>query len=74
MSLSRTFTRKEMESRIAAGDTILILDRQVLRLNAWKEKHPGGRLVIEHMVGRDATTEISMYTTKPPHPAPGTDV
>lgn len=74
MSLSRTFTREEIESRIAAGDTIVVLGSQVLRLNAWKEKHPGGRLVIEHMVGRDATAEISMYIIKPPYPALGTDV
>jgi hypothetical protein len=33
----------------------------VLRLNAWQHVHPGGRLVIQHMVGRDATDELSMY-------------
>lgn len=61
MSLSRTFTRPEIEARIASGDSLVIFEGHVLRLNGWKEKHPGGRLVIEHMIGRDATLEISMY-------------
>jgi delta8-fatty-acid desaturase len=32
----------------------------VLRLNKWQDVHPGGRLVIQHMVGRDASDELSM--------------
>lgn len=56
----RTFHQAEIATLIAAGDTIVILGDHVLRLNGWKERHPGGKLVIEHMVGRDATTEISM--------------
>lgn len=56
----RTLTPQEIVQLIAQGDSIVILHNDVLRLNGWKEKHPGGRLVIEHMVGRDASTEISM--------------
>lgn len=56
----RTFSRREVESLIAAGDSIVIKENMVLRLNAWKDKHPGGDLVIQHMVGRDATDEINM--------------
>ena len=58
---SRVFTRQEIEGLIAAGDTLVIADSHVLRLNAWQDIHPGGRLVIQHMVGRDATDELAMY-------------
>lgn len=60
MSESRIFTRRQIEARIAAGDTLVISDNYVLRLNNWQKLHPGGRLVIQHMVGRDATDELSM--------------
>ena len=45
---------------IAAGDSLVIKEDMLLRLNAWKDKHPGGDLVIQHMVGRDATDEINV--------------
>ena len=60
MNNARIFERREIESLIACGDSIVIHQQNVLRLNAWKEKHPGGGLVIQHMVGRDATDEINM--------------
>ncbi|WPH02344.1 fatty acid desaturase [Acrodontium crateriforme] len=60
MHLDRLWTRREVEARIAAGDTLVIANNYVLRLNAWQELHPGGRLVIQHMVGRDATDEITI--------------
>ena len=56
----RTFSRREVEALIAAGDTIVLKENVVLRLNSWKDVHPGGDLVIQHMVGRDATNEIKM--------------
>lgn len=60
MSETRVFSRREIEARIAAGDTLIIVEDHVLRLHAWQDIHPGGRLVIQHMVGRDATDEVSM--------------
>ena len=60
MHTPRTYSRREIEGRIAGGDNIIILDGVAIRLNAWKDKHPGGGLVIEHMVGRDASDEIKM--------------
>ena len=60
MSSFRTFTPREVEARIAAGDTLVIFRGHVLRLNKWQDVHPGGRLVIQHMVGRDASDELSM--------------
>ncbi len=43
---------------IAAGHTIVIFEDYVLRLDSWLDRHPGGRLAILHMVGKDATDEI----------------
>lgn len=60
MSTTRIFTRREVEARIAAGDTLVISDNYILRLNNWQNVHPGGRLVVQHMVGRDASDELSM--------------
>ncbi|KAK3696618.1 hypothetical protein LTR37_017871 [Vermiconidia calcicola] len=60
MAHARVFTRREIESLIAAGDIIVITQNTVLRLNAWKDKHPGGSLVLQHMIGRDATHEINI--------------
>lgn len=51
---------REVVRMIANGDSLVISAGYVLRLNAWKKRHPGGALVIDHMVGRDATDEIHM--------------
>lgn len=60
MADNRIFSRVEIEALIAAGDLIIIAHNDVLRLNAWQHRHPGGKLVIQHMVGRDATDELSV--------------
>ncbi|KAL9009369.1 MAG: hypothetical protein Q9173_005594 [Seirophora scorigena] len=57
----KVYSRTDIDALIAAGDAIVINDGNVLRLNGWLDKHPGGGLVIQHMVGRDATDEISIY-------------
>lgn len=49
-----------MEDLIANGQTIVIFEENILRLDSWLGKHPGGRLAILHMVGRDATDEIKV--------------
>lgn len=62
MAESRIYTRRQIENLIATGQTIIIFQNNVLRLNnAWAERHPGGRLVLDHMVGRDATAEIDAW-------------
>jgi len=45
---------------IADGQTIVIYEGHVLKLDSWLWKHPGGQLAIQHMVGRDATDEINV--------------
>ena len=50
----------EVEGLIADGHIIVIWEGKVLRLNGWLDKHPGGRLAVLHMVGRDASDEINV--------------
>jgi delta8-fatty-acid desaturase len=47
-----------VDDMIADGHVIVIFEDFVLKLDSWLQKHPGGRLAILHMVGKDATDEI----------------
>jgi hypothetical protein len=51
---------REVEGLISDGHIIVIWEGKVLRLNGWLDKHPGGRLAVLHMVGRDASDEINV--------------
>ncbi|KAK6200850.1 hypothetical protein LQW54_009433 [Pestalotiopsis sp. IQ-011] len=61
MNRDSTITRYEVESKIADGQVLVIFEEFVLRLDSWLDRHPGGRLAVLHMVGRDATDEIKVY-------------
>ncbi|KAI9743311.1 MAG: hypothetical protein M1818_003157 [Claussenomyces sp. TS43310] len=52
-------SRRQVEGLIADGQTIIIVDQKVLRVDAWLKYHPGGIKAIMHMVGRDATDEVN---------------
>ncbi|KAL8823057.1 MAG: hypothetical protein Q9191_006220 [Dirinaria sp. TL-2023a] len=52
-------TRRQVESMIADGKTIIIVDGEVLKVDPWLKYHPGGDKAIMHMVGRDATDEVN---------------
>lgn len=54
-------TRSQVEGMIADGRTIVVVDRRVLKVDAWLKYHPGGDKAIMHMVGRDATDEVNAY-------------
>ena len=51
---------RQVEGLIADGHSIIILDYKVLKLDAWMKYHPGGNKPIQHMVGKDATIEVSV--------------
>ena len=51
-------SRREIEAQIAEGRHIVIVDGNVLKVDAWLAYHPGGDKAIRHMVGRDATDEV----------------
>lgn len=60
MDRNQILSPRTIEGRIADGQVIVITEGNVLRLDGWLEKHPGGRLAILHMVGRDASDEINV--------------
>lgn len=57
----RLLSRKEIEAQIANGRSIVIVDGKVLKVDAWMPYHPGGDKAMRHMVGRDATDEVTRY-------------
>lgn len=63
------FSRREIEGLIAEGKTIVIVDQNVLKTDAFIKYHPGGKKAMQHMVGRDATDEVTAYVraTIAPH-------
>lgn len=56
----KTLSPRQVEALIADGQVVVVYNGYALKLNAWLNKHPGGRLAILHMVGRDATDEINV--------------
>ncbi|KAL8915524.1 MAG: hypothetical protein Q9171_000089 [Xanthocarpia ochracea] len=55
----RCLTRRQVEGLIADGNTIIIVDGKVLKVDAWLRHHPGGEKTLMHVVGRDATDEVN---------------
>lgn len=60
MSSQKFVSAREIEALIAQGQPIVIHEGYALQLDEWINRHPGGKLAILHMVGRDATDEINM--------------
>jgi delta8-fatty-acid desaturase len=60
MSKQVIISPAEIQRRVTEGEPIVIFEGYVLHLGEWINMHPGGRLSILHMVGRDATDEINM--------------
>ncbi|EJP67681.1 fatty acid desaturase [Beauveria bassiana ARSEF 2860] len=61
MGRDTVLSRAAIETMVASGDAVVIFEDYVLRLNSWLPIHPGGDLAIRHMIGRDATSEITLY-------------
>jgi hypothetical protein len=60
----KIFSRREIEGLIAEGRAIVIVDGNVLKVDAWLPYHPGGDKAIRHMIGRDATDEVQRYVCR----------
>lgn len=54
-------SRRQIEGLIAEGKSIFVFNQKVIRADFWLAYHPGGHKVIQHMIGRDATDEITVY-------------
>lgn len=52
-------SRRRVEGLIADGRSIIIVNQAVLKVDPWLKYHPGGVKAIQHMVGRDATDEVT---------------
>lgn len=61
MDRGKILSQAAVDALIADGQTIVIFQDHVLRLDSWLPRHPGGSLAILHMIGRDATDEITAY-------------
>lgn len=61
---ARVFSRREIEGQIANGKAIVIIDSKVLNVGAWMPYHPGGDKAMRHMIGRDATDEVTRYAAQ----------
>ncbi|KAI0012407.1 fatty acid desaturase [Xylariaceae sp. FL0662B] len=53
-------SRREIEGLIADGRAVFILDQFVVKADPWLPYHPGGDKAILHMIGRDATDEVTV--------------
>jgi delta8-fatty-acid desaturase len=60
MDRDRIISPSEVQTLVAAGQLLVVHEGNLLKLDGWIDKHPGGRLAIMHMVGRDATDEINV--------------
>jgi cytochrome b involved in lipid metabolism len=60
MSRHQIISREEIRRQVDDGQPVVIYEGHVLHLGEWINMHPGGKLAILHMVGRDATDEINM--------------
>ncbi|KAF4983842.1 hypothetical protein FZEAL_848 [Fusarium zealandicum] len=61
MDRDQILSPRAVDGMIAEGSTIVIYEDMILKLDGWMERHPGGRLAVLHMVGRDATDEMKAY-------------
>ncbi|RDA95834.1 hypothetical protein CP533_5085 [Ophiocordyceps camponoti-saundersi (nom. inval.)] len=61
MDRNQILSQAAIDTMISQGQTIVIFRDDVLRLDSWLAKHPGGSLAILHMIGRDATDEMTAY-------------
>ena len=59
---STIWTREQVATRILNGDTLFVLNNNLVRVPpSWLAAHPGGTLAILHYVGRDATDEVEAF-------------
>jgi len=52
-------SREDVGVLVAEGRKVFVLDQFVIKADAWIPYHPGGEKTVLHMVGRDATVEVT---------------
>lgn len=53
-----TFSWEEIQKHNLRTDQWLVIDRKVYNITTWSNRHPGGRRVIGHYAGEDATVRV----------------
>ena len=61
MGVLKVYSRDEVANLIDQGHLLVIFNGEVLKMDKWVNYHPGGRLPIEHMVGKEARDPLSVY-------------
>ncbi len=56
-----TLSRIDFEKFISQGKKWIIIDGRIYDVGAWLSSHPGGRLLLEHQIGRDASGLVHGY-------------
>ena len=54
----KSFDWNEIKKHTSANDKWLVIDGEVYDISRWLYKHPGGRRVIGHYAGQDATVSV----------------
>ncbi|XP_053497880.1 fatty acid desaturase 2 [Ictalurus furcatus] len=55
------YTWEEVQKHNRRGDQWLVIDRKVYNVTEWTKRHPGGRRVLGHYAGEDATDAFMAF-------------
>ena len=58
---TRVFTRQQVADMKAAGKLWMIIHDNVYDVTDYQHEHPGGKLVLQHLAGKDATDAFENY-------------
>lgn len=53
-----TFRWEEIQKHNVRTDQWLVINRKIYNITKWANRHPGGRRVIGHYAGEDATVRV----------------
>eukprot|EP00960_Hanusia_phi_P048717 759115-Hanusia_phi.AAC.1 len=67
-SLGRpTITRSEVQTRVKAGDALIIIEGMVFDVSTYVNKHPGGAFILRNNYGRDSSEKFLRIHSKYAH-------
>ncbi|KAB5565890.1 hypothetical protein PHYPO_G00246710 [Pangasianodon hypophthalmus] len=55
------YTWEEVQKHNRRGDQWLVIERKVYNVSEWTKRHPGGRRVLAHYAGEDATDAFTAF-------------